>query len=441
MLVFDDWPYTEAIVNARRLVKKVIPRELFEAAAPYGHMAEAVVYNTINRFPARGLKVIGVTGTNGKTTTATMIYTMLSNAGYKTGLMTTVSYGVSGNLRPNTHMTTVPIPLLMKRLKWMRAHDIEWLVLETSSHALAQYRVWGMPYNVAVWTNLTHEHLDYHKTFELYREAKVKLFKMTARNRKGLRTGIVNADDPSWHYFANAVPDAVSYGLDNGDVRADDVRVTNKGSDFTMRYQDMKLKLHLNIPGEFNVYNALAAAATGAVVGLNDKQIAEGLAAFTGVAGRMEVVDAGQPFAVLVDYAVTPDALEKALQSLRHTTKGKIHLVFGATGDRDKTKRPVMGEIAVRNADRLYLTDDETYTEDPDAIRKAVYKGIMVAKGKAKTEVIADRREAIRAAFKAAKAGDAVLLTGIGHESVRNMGGKEIPWDEREVARKLLHEL
>lgn len=425
-------------MNARKLVKQFIPRQLFEQVAPYGHLAEAVIYNAVNGFPARKMKVIGVTGTNGKTTTATLIYTLLSNAGYKTGLMTTVSYGVSGNLRPNTHMTTVPIPLLMKRLKWMREHDIEWLVLETSSHALAQFRVWGMPYSVAVWTNLTHEHLDYHKTFERYREAKVRLFKMTARNHRGLQTGVVNADDPSWRYFADEVPNAVSYGLDNGEVRAENVRTTNKGSDFTMRYQDMKLKLHINIPGEFNVYNALAAAATGAVVGLSDKQITEGLAAFTGVPGRMEAIDAGQPFAVLVDYAVTPDALEKALKTLRQTTKGNVHLVFGATGDRDKTKRPVMGKVAVQHADRLYLTDDETYTEDPAAIRAAVYQGIVSAKGEAKTKVIGDRREAIKAAFKAAKAGDVVLLTGIGHETVRNMGGKEIPWDEREVARELL---
>ena len=428
-------------MNVRKVVKQVVPRQLFEQVAPYGHLAEAVIYNAINGFPARKMKVIGVTGTNGKTTTATLIYTLLTNAGYKTGLMTTVSYGVSGNLRPNTHMTTVPIPLLMKRLKWMRAHDIEWLVLETSSHALAQFRVWGMPYSIAVWTNLTHEHLDYHKTFERYREAKVRLFKMTARNRKGMQTGVVNADDPSWHHFADAVPNPVSYGLDNGEVRAENVRTSNQGSDFTLRYQDMKLKLHINIPGEFNVYNALAAAATGAVVGLTDKQIAEGLAAFTGVPGRMEVVDAGQKFAVLVDYAVTPDALEKALQTLHQTTKGKVHLVFGATGDRDKTKRPVMGQIAVRNADLLYLTDDETYTEDPAAIRAAVYQGIVAARGEAKTKVIADRREAIKAAFKAAKPGDAVLLTGIGHETVRNMGGKEIPWDEREIARELLNKL
>jgi len=352
--------------------------------------------------------------------------------------MTTVSYGVSGNIKPNKHMTTVPVPLLMKRLKWMREHGVEWLVIETSSHALAQSRVWGLPYSVAVWTNLTHEHLDYHKTFERYREAKMRLFKLTARNRHGLQTGVVNADDPSWEYFANEVPNVVTYGLKGGEVRAENVRTTSTGSDFTLRYQDMKLPLHINIPGEFNVYNALAAAAVGAVVGLDDKQIANGLKAFEGVSGRMEVIDAGQKFAVLVDYAVTPDALEKVLQSLRGTTKGTIHLIFGATGDRDKTKRPVMGEVAVKYADQLYLTDDETYTEDPDAIRNAVYVGVKKAGGKAKTTVIADRREAIKTAFKAAKAGDAVLLTGIGHETVRNMGGKEIPWDEREIARELL---
>ena len=425
-------------MNPRRIVKKLIPKGVFERIAPYGHLAEAAVYNILNGFPAREMKVIGVTGTNGKTTTATMIYTMLADAGYKVGLMTTVSYGVNGDVRPNTHMTTVPIPLLMKRLKWMQAHDIEWLVLETSSHALAQYRVWGIPYSVAVWTNLTHEHLDYHKTFERYRAAKVRLFQWTARNRKGLQTGIVNADDPSWTYFAGAVPNAVSYGLTAGDVRATNIKSTNHGSAFTVTYEDMKLQVHIDVPGEFNVANALAAVAAGATVGLDDQQIVHGLVAFHGVAGRMEVIDAGQKFAVLVDYAVTPDALEKALQTLRQTTKGKIHLVFGATGDRDKSKRPVMGEIAAHNADSIYLTDDETYTEDPDTIRKAVYQGIQLAKGAKKTEVVADRRKAIAAALHAAKPGDAVLITGMGHESVRNMGGKDIPWDERQIVRELL---
>lgn len=426
-------------MNARRLVKKFVPRGLFQAVEPYGHLVEAIAYNVINGFPASGMKVVGVTGTNGKTTTSFLIHKMLSEAGYKTGIMTTVAYGIDDDIRrQNYHMTTVPVPELMRRLKWMRKQGIDWLVLETTSHALAQHRVWGVPYSVAVFTNLTHEHLDYHKTFEQYRDAKVRLFRIVARNRRGLHTGVVNADDPSWKYFAGAVPDAVTYGLEHGDLRASDIHATAAGSDFTMTYKDTKLKLHINLPGGFNVSNALAAAATGAVIGLTDEQIAEGLAALNGVAGRMETIDEGQNFGVVVDYAVTPDALEKAIQALKAATKGRVIVVFGATGDRDRTKRPVMGEIVARTADLIYLTDDETYTEDPATIRKAVHKGIAAADGASKTTEIADRRKAIQAAFRAAKKGDVVLLAGIGHQNTRNMGGREEPWDERQIARELL---
>ena len=172
-------------MNARALVKNLIPTGLFQAVRPYGHLAEAVAYNVRYGFPARGMKVIGVTGTNGKTTTSLLVHRLLTEAGYKTGVMTTAEYGINDDLRPSdSHMTTLPIPLLMKRLKWMRGQGVEWLVLETSSHALDQHRVLGVPYSVAVWTNLTHEHLDYHKTFERYRAAKVRLFKLAASNRR-----------------------------------------------------------------------------------------------------------------------------------------------------------------------------------------------------------------------------------------------------------------
>jgi UDP-N-acetylmuramyl-tripeptide synthetase len=426
-------------VNVRRLVKKFIPRRLFDEVAPFAHLIEAVLYNVRYGFPSRGMKVIGVTGTNGKTTTSFLIHKMLVEAGYKTGIMTTVAYGVNDDIKPqNNHMTTVPVPLLLRRMKWMRAQKIDWLILETTSHALHQHRVWGVPYSVAVFTNLTHEHLDYHKTFENYRAAKVQLFKMTARNRRGLRTGIVNADDPSSTYFAAAVPHVVSYGLKHGDLRAKNIKATTTSSQFTATYKGRELKLYVNLPGDFNVANTLAAVAVGEVLGLSDEQIIKGIGALDGVAGRMETIKAGQDFAVVVDFAVTPDALEKAILALKGATSGKVHVVFGATGDRDKTKRPEMGAIAARTADRIYLTDDETYTENPDAIRDAVYEGIKQAKGEKKTEIIPDRREAIKAAFAAAKKGDSVLIAGMGHFQTRNMGGKEIPWDERQVARELL---
>ena len=178
-------------MNIRKIVKKFIPSRLFGAVEPYGHLAEAVLLNTINGFPARGFKVIGVTGTNGKTTTSFLIHRMLHEAGYKVGLMSTIGYGVGTDIKPQVHhMTNVSVPELMQRLKWMRQQGVEWLVLETTSQGLAQNRVWGVPYSVAVMTNVTHEHLDYHRTFERYRDAKRKLFKMTNKNRRGLRAGI-----------------------------------------------------------------------------------------------------------------------------------------------------------------------------------------------------------------------------------------------------------
>lgn len=426
-------------MNVRRLVKKLIPRGLLERAQPLTHLAEAVAYQVMGGFPARDMKVIGVTGTNGKTTTSLLIHRMLTEAGYKVGLMSTAAYGVGRDLKPqDSHMTTLPAPLLVRRLKAFRSQGVEWLVLETSSHALDQHRIWGVPYSIAVWTNLSHEHLDYHKTFENYRTAKLRLFKLAAGNHLGLQTGIVNADDPSWHYFADAVPNAVTYGLDHGELRAARIKPDTCGSDFEATYKDMKLKLRVNLPGNFNVSNALAAAAVGSVVGLSDEQIARGIAALTGVPGRMERIDEGQNFDVYVDFAVTPDALEKALEALKATAKGRVMVIFGATGDRDKTKRPIMGEIAARLADVIYLTDDETYTEDPESIRQAVHRGIVTAGGEKKTIEIPDRRDAIVAAFQSAKKGDAILLTGMGHFTSRNMGGKEIPWDERQIARDIL---
>lgn len=422
-------------MNIRKIVKAFIPKGWFRRIEPWGHLGEAVLFNIIYGFPARGLKVIGATGTNGKTTTAFLIHKMLTEAGYKAGLMTTVAWGTGDNIKPQgEHMTTVPVPLLLSRIKSLKAEGVEWLVMETTSHALAQNRVWGIPYSVAVLTNISHEHLDYHGTMENYTNAKLKLFKLVSRNRKGLRTGVINADDKTAGKFKSAVPNVITYGLKAGDLKASNLKQSPSGSEFTA--DGMHLKI--NLPGEFNIYNALAAAGAGRALGLNNQQIEKGLASLEGVPGRMQAVQEGQDFSVVIDYAVTPDALEKALKTLRKVTKGKIMLVFGSTGDRDKLKRPIMGAVAAKNADKIYLTDDETYTEDPAAIRAAVFDGIRRAGGTSKTQEIGDREEAIKAAVSAAKAGDTVVLTGMGHQKDRNMGGKLEPWDEAEIAKKAL---
>jgi UDP-N-acetylmuramoyl-L-alanyl-D-glutamate--2,6-diaminopimelate ligase len=428
-------------MTIRKLIKKLVPRQLFRFVEPYGHWAEAIVFNVLNGFPARGLKVIGVTGTNGKTTTSFLIHKMMDEAGYKVGLMTTVGWGVGSNIKAQKeHMTTVPVPILMKRLKQMRKEGIEWLVMETTSHALAQHRVWGFPYSVAVLTNITHEHLDYHGTFKRYREAKRKLFRMTNHNHSGLRLGVINADDESVNLFAKVIKHSILYGIDHGELRAKGVLTGTEGVSYRAEIGDDAYYIKCKLPGKFNVYNSLAAVGVGRAIGMTKDEIEKGIAALASVPGRMERIESDKSFDVVVDYAVTPDALEKTMEELKKVTVGRILLVFGATGDRDKLKRPVMGEVAARGASHIFLTDDETYTEDPEAIRQAVYAGIKKAGGENKAEIIGDRLEAIKKAFATARRGDTVILAGIGHQTTRNMGGKEEPWNEREIAAKLLRQ-
>lgn len=425
-------------MNPRTVIKKLIPTALFQRVAPLGHLAEAVLYNIAYGFPARKFKVIGITGTNGKTTTTYMVHRMLREAGYSVGMMTTVAYGVNDDIRRQTyHMTNVPVPELMRRLKWMKKQGVEWLVLETTSHALVQHRVWGIPYSVAVMTNITHEHLDYHGTFENYLNAKRRLFKLANKNKKGLRTGIVNTDDDNARLFAGDVVNAVGYGFKTGHVVAKDVIVTGEGSIYNAVADDQTYSIRCNVPGEFNVSNSLAAVAVGRVLGLKKEQIEQGIAALDSVDGRMTRIKAGQEFDIIVDFAHTPDALQNVLETLKGFTKGDVRLVFGATGDRDKSKRPVMGEVAAKFADKIYLTDDETYTEDSATIIAAVQGGIVAAGGEEKLTVIPERLEAIKQAFADAKAGDTVLLAGIGHQNTRMQGGKEIEWDEKQIATEL----
>lgn len=426
-------------MSSRSTIKKLIPKAVFKQIEPIGHLGEAVVRNTVSGMPSKGLQVIGVTGTDGKSTTCMLIHAMLRSSGKKVGLITTICVDYGDGIEPSpTSQTTASVGLLLKMLGKMKANGVEWVVLETSSHALAQHRVWSIPYSVAVWTNLSHEHLDYHGTFEHYRNAKRALFKQTNRNKKGLCIGVINADDPSAEYFERDITNPITYGLKDGALKAINVKNTPTGSTFDVRAGEETYHITCRLPGAFNVYNSLATVAVGRAVGLSKKQIETGIASLGSVPGRMERIEAGQPFEVIVDYAVTPEALRNVLTSVKAVTKGKVHLVFGATGDRDKAKRPHMGKIAAELADYVYLTDDETYTEDPASIRKAVYAGITTEEGKAKTEVIDDREKAIATALKTAKPGDTVLLTGIGHQTTRNMGGKKEPWSDAEVVKNFL---
>lgn len=432
-------------MNPRRIVKAFIPRKLFRKIEPWGHLGEAVLLNTLNGFPARGMKIIGVTGTNGKTSTSFLIHRMMHESGYKVGLMTTVAYGAGDNIKPQIHhMTNVTVPELMKRLKWLKDQGCEWLVLETTSHALAQNRVWGIPYSVGVMTNITHEHLDYHGTFENYLAAKLKLFEIVSKNKDGLRVGIVNADDPSSRLFERAVPKAITYGEKAGELRAKNIKSTATGSEFSVQSginKDLNLKLKVNLPGNFNVYNALAAAGVGLAIGMESEQIEKGIAGLEGVEGRMTAVKEGQDFNVIVDFAHTPDSFEQLFKDLRPVVKGKLIALFGSAGRRDEAKRPIQGEIAGKYADEVVLTEEDDRDVDGMEILEQIAAGAEKA-GKVKGQnlfLVRDRMDAIEFTLKRAKSGDdTVLLLGKGHEKTIERADGEHPWDEIGTTRKLL---
>lgn len=412
-------------------MKKLIPVGLFVAIEPYGHLMEAVFFNVINGFPGRGLKVIGVTGTNGKTTTAFLIHKMLQEAGYKTGLMTTVAWGAGDDIQEQIHhYTNVPVPELMKRLKYMRAAKVDWVVMEITSQGLAQNRAWGVPISVAVMTNVTHEHLDYHKTFERYRDAKRKLFKRANKNQRGLRTGVINAEDPSAELFASDVRNPILYGVERGDVRAVSVKLSPSGVSYEI--ESRELKIDCKLPGSFNVYNSLAAVCVGIRLGLSEEQIEKGIAALEGVEGRMTRIDEGQDFDVIVDYAHTPDSFEKLFKDLKPVVKGKLIVMFGSAGRRDEAKRAVQGELAGRYADEVIITEEDDRDIDGVEIMNEIAAGAEKAGKKRDKDLflVHDRTEAISFAVKRAGKGDTVMMLGKGHEKTIERADGEYPWDE-----------
>lgn len=397
------------------------------------------MWNVRYGFPARGLKVIGITGTNGKTTTSFMVHRMLHEAGYKVGLMTTVAYGAGMDIQPQIHhMTTLSSKQLLERVMGLKKQGIEWLVLETTSHALAQHRVLGVPYSIAVMTNVTHEHLDYHGTFERYLAAKVKLFRLA--NRHGARVGIVNAEDPNARAFMDAVKHPITYGIDLGDVRASDVQLTPAGVSYSVKFGGKSTRVDCHIPGKFNVYNSLAAACVGHVVGLTPEQIHDGIERLEGVEGRMTRIDEGQNFDVIVDFAHTPDSFEKLFKDLKPVVKGKLIVLFGSAGRRDEAKRAIQGELAGQYADEVIITEEDDRDIDGLHIMDEIAAGAEKA-GKTRDNnlfLVHDRTEAIHFAIKRARAGDTLLLLGKGHEKTIERANGENPWDEIGTTRQAI---
>lgn len=408
-------------------------------------MLQAFRAATSRDYPAAGMKVIGVTGTNGKTTTSFMIYKMLHEAGKKVGLMTTVAYGVGDAIKPQiSHMTTVSAGLLNKRIAEIRDAGAEYLVLEITSHALAQHRTFGVPIDIAVMTNVTHEHLDYHKTFENYVDAKRKLFHQAEKMRGGLKIGVINADDPSAELFESDIDTPLTYGVEAGDLRARQIKLSPSGVEYYVKYNGEKLHIKSQIPGEFNVYNSLATVAVGLAYGLTNEQIEKGIAALNSVEGRMNRIEAGQKFEVLVDYAHTPDSFEKLLSDFRKSTKGKLIVMFGSAGRRDTAKRAAQGEIAGKYADIVVLTEEDDRDIDGEEILNQIAAGAELAGKKLDKNLfkIHDRTKAITFTLQQAiSSDDVVMLLGKGHEKTIERANGENPWDEIGTAKKALEKL
>jgi UDP-N-acetylmuramoyl-L-alanyl-D-glutamate--2,6-diaminopimelate ligase len=419
------------------------PREgVAWALVPHGRRALARVSENFYKRPAERLAITGITGTNGKSTTAFLIEAILTAAGRKSALVGTIEYHVAGRTYPAPHTTPEPLELarLFHEAVAQGASDV---VMEVSSHALAQQRVFGIPFDVAVFTNLTRDHLDYHKSMDEYFAAKRALFEGIGTDPP--RAAVTNLDDEygaKLAQFSRKRSSAViTYGWSRGDFHVDTVDIAPHGTRFDLVTPEEKIALFSPLIGRVNVYNILAAAAACFARGCNAHAVSSGVAALTHVPGRFQRVDCGQSFTVVIDYAHTDDALRN-LTSLarefvsREKASGHVITLFGCGGDRDRAKRPLMGEAAGRGSDLVVLTSDNPRSEDPRSIMNDALVGLQRSGVKYIIEV--DRRKAIAAAINEARPGDIVLLAGKGHENVQVTRAGSLPFDDAEVAREVL---
>ncbi len=360
--------------------------------------------------PQKKVKIIGVTGTNGKTTITNVLKKIITDAGKKCAMFTTVGYDVCGAFYPSSHTTPPPeklAPLFAEAV----ANGAEYAVMEVSSHAVAQSRVGALRFEAGIFTNITRDHLDYHKTMEEYTRVKASFFALC-------RHAVINLDDEKAHDIAAGATGSVHFvsALRNAEFKIENISISPDGMSYTLTEGGEKTPISLSVAGDFNIYNTAEAAAAASLLGFDKAEIAASLADFTGVAGRMETVAKNAlPFTVIIDYAHTPDALEKALTACRKITRGKLYCIFGCGGNRDRGKRFEMGDIATRIADIAVITSDNPRNEEPEAIIADVVSGVK--DGRKNFVTIVSRKEAIEYALGEAKEGDVLLLAGKGHEN------------------------
>ena len=414
--------------------------------------------NLIYGYPSKKMIIIGVTGTNGKTTTCHFIYNILRTAGCRVGMMTTTTLAINQKKWVNsTRLTTFAPAKLNKLLKKMVDNGCEYAILETSSHAAIQYRTRGIAYDIAVITNITREHLDYHKTFEEYQLAKKKILEIpmnSFRKPHVPKQVILNRDEANYEFLSDVKADRkLRYGILRGDIMAERINYYTTYSDFLARTSFGNKRITINLPGRFNVYNALAAITTTLALAIDLETIRTGLLATKGVPGRMEKISPDKKlekkmdFNVLVDFAHTPDAFYQIFETIRNVKKNRLICVFGAAGERDKTKRPLLGNLASTHSQIIIITAEDPRSEETQTIIKEIKKGVLQGeKGKNFVEnenlfLIEDRKLAIKKALLLAKAQDLVMILGKGAEQTQDLKNGKIKWDDRKITRKLLNHL
>ncbi|WP_070120194.1 UDP-N-acetylmuramoyl-L-alanyl-D-glutamate--2,6-diaminopimelate ligase [Bacillus marinisedimentorum] len=402
--------------------------------------AMAVLANVFYGYPTAGMNVIGVTGTNGKTTVTHLLENIFRDAGEKTGLIGTIHNKIGDKMYDVTNTTPESLPL-QKLFKDMRDEKVDTAIMEVSSHALDLGRVRGIDFSIAIFTNLTQDHLDYHHTMEEYRRSKGLLFTLLGNAYKPdeRKIAVLNADDTaSEEFMRGTAAQVITYGIDKpADVAAKNIKLKAGGTTFLLETPNESLEISMDLIGKFSVYNVLAAVAAAFGAGVPLAEAAGSISSVRGVAGRFEPVDAGQEFAVIVDYAHTPDSLENVLVTVNQFAEGDVHVIVGCGGDRDRAKRPLMAQIAVKYADKPVFTSDNPRSEDPEAIIRDMEEGV---KGYEYVK-ITDRSEAIKHAVKNAKKGDVVLIAGKGHETYQIIGDRVLDFDDRLVAYDAIKEL
>ncbi|QGT99131.1 UDP-N-acetylmuramoyl-dipeptide--2,6-diaminopimelate ligase [Candidatus Syntrophocurvum alkaliphilum] len=384
--------------------------------------------------PSEQLKVIGVTGTNGKTTTAHLVKNILEESNKNVGIIGTLNAQI-GDIEYKLNHTTPESLELEQFISLTRDENGEYVVMEVSSHALDLARVDQIDFNVAIYTNLSQDHLDYHDNMDEYKEAKLKLFRKM--NKEG-KYSIINIDDTYSQDFINIASNCVTYGVnEKADVKATDLNIGLEGSSFTVNYRNESFKINIKLIGLFSVYNALAAIAFALNEGIDINTIKKSLEKVEGVAGRFEKVDCGQDFSVVIDYAHSPDGLKNILKTAKEIVDNRIITVFGCGGDRDRTKRPLMGKIAAIYSDFCIVTSDNPRSEEPKAIIEDILPGLNEV-ANSRYAVIVDRKEAIRHAINLGKKGDIIIIAGKGHETYQEIKDKVIDFDDKKIAENFL---